>query len=112
MAAVGVRLCEAPDAPSRSEVRFRILSGQRSNGHWRAALGDIHPSGDIRSLPAPGTRPGRIMHAAISWMRASTGMAEYTTAALMQGYGDSGSRVAVSGEQLPPGDLASWKDPL
>lgn len=112
MTAVGVRLCEAPDAPSRGEVRFRIPSGQRCSRQWRAALGDIHPSGDIQSLHAPDTRPGLITHVAIGWTSASTGVAEYTTAALIQGYGDSGSRVAVSGEQAPPDDLASWKDPL
>jgi len=111
--AVGVRLSEAPDAPSRGEVRIRIPSGQRWYRRWRVAIGDIHSSGDIRNLHAPGSQPGRIAHAAIGWMLAGTGMAERITAGLADQDGRYGwNRTALSGKRLPLGDLASWKDPL
>ena len=71
--AVGVTLTQAPDAPSRGEVRIRIPSGSRASREcftrWRrdrrrrAALGDIHPSGDIQDPHVPGYRPGRMMRA-------------------------------------------------
>jgi hypothetical protein len=117
--AVGVRLAEAPDAPSRGEVRIRIPSGQCCKRQWRAALGDTHPSGDIQSLHAPGSRPGRVTHAAIGQMRVGTGIAECTTTGLMvQDGGDSWNcttpryEAVLGGERSPNGDLASWKDPL
>jgi hypothetical protein len=117
--AVGVTLSEAPDVPSRGEVQFCFPSGQRCTMRWRVALGDIHPSGDIRSLCAPGSWPERITHMASAWTRASTNaragmdLAVCTTAALAdQSGGDSGNPAAVSGDWSPHGDPASWKDPL
>jgi hypothetical protein len=111
VAALGVRLVEAPDAPSRGEVRIRIPSGQRLSRQQRVALGDTHPSGDTPSLHAATSGSGRITHAAIGQVRTATGMAECTTTGLInQVGGDSGSRVAE--KQSCPGDPASWKDPL
>lgn len=113
VAGVGVRLVEAPDAPSRGEVHIRIPSGQRISRRHRVALGDTHPSGDAQSLHAAEPVPGRIAHAAIGQMRAATGIAECTTTGLTgQAGGDSGSRVAGKTRQSRPGDPASWKDPL
>jgi len=72
--AVGVTLTQAPDAPSRGEVRIRIPSGSRASRErfprWRrdrrrrAALGDIHPSGDTQDPHAPVPGPGRMTHPA------------------------------------------------
>ena len=73
MAALGVRLGEAPDAPSRGEVRTRIPSGQRTSWQQRVAVGDTHPSGDNPSLHAATSGPGWIMHAAIGQVRTVTG---------------------------------------
>ena len=113
MAAVGVRLGEAPDAPSRGEVRIRIPSGLRISGRQRVALGDINPSGDARGLRAPRSKPGRTARSAIGQMRTAAGIAVCTTTGLVdQVGGDSGSRVAEGSRQLRRGDLASWKDPL
>ena len=95
MAALGVRLVEAPDAPSRGEVRIRIPSAQRLSRQQRVALGDTHPSGDTPSLYAATSGPGWITHAAIGQVRIATGIAECTTTGLInQVGGDSGSRVA------------------
>jgi hypothetical protein len=95
VAALGVRLVEAPQAPSRGEVRIRIPSGQRLSRQQRVALGDTHPSGDTPSLHAATSAPGWTMHTAISQVRVATGMAECTTTGLInQVGGDSGSRVA------------------
>ena len=116
MAADGVRLIEAPVAPSWGEVHIRIPSGQRSFGSrllLRGALGDTHPSGDPKNLHAPNLRPGWSAHSAIDRMRISTALAECTTTGLIgQAGGDSGSRVAESGRQSRLGESASWKDPL
>jgi hypothetical protein len=110
--AVGVTLCEVLDAPSWGTVLFRIPSGQRTT-RWRVALGDIHLSGDIRSLHVPGARPGRITCTAMSCTRASMDLADCTTAGLAhQGGGYSRSRAAVSDMYSAFGDPASWKDPL
>ncbi len=122
MAADGVRLVEAPVAPSWGEVHTRIPSGlsifsgqpcSGGYGRWRGALGDTHPSGDLKSLHAPNLRPGWSAYAAIGRMRISTALAECTTTGLIgQAGGDSGSRVAESGRQSRLGNSASWKDPL
>lgn len=114
MAADGVRLGEAPVAPSWGEVHTRIPSGQHSlSVCGRGALGDTHPSGDLKSLHAPNLRPGLSAHTAMDRMRISTALAECTTTGLIgQAGGDSGSRVAESGRQSRLGKSASWKDPL
>ncbi len=62
MTAVGVRLSDAPGAPSRGDVRIRIPSGQPRTMRWLVALGDIHLSGDIRSSRLA-HRQGRILAA-------------------------------------------------
>jgi hypothetical protein len=117
--AVGVTLAEAPDVPSRGEVQFCFPSGQRCIMRWRVALGDIHPSGDIQSLHAPGSWPGRITHVASAWTRASADarasmdMTDCMTAALAkQGGRKSGSHAPVTDHWPPYGEAASWKDPL
>jgi len=139
VAADGVRLGEALVAPSWGEVHIRIPSGQHrvnqcrvdqhsvdqhsterhsigkhgSRQRLRGALGDTHPSGDLKSLHAPNLRPGWIAHTAIDRMRISTALAECTTTGLIgQAGGDSGSRVAESERQSRLGKSASWKDPL
>jgi len=113
VAADGVRLVVAPDAPSWGEVHIRIPSRHGSYERWRGALGDTHPSGDLKNLHAPDLRPGWSAHAAIGRMRTSTALAECTTTGLIgQVGGDSGSRVAESGRQSRLGESASWKDPL
>lgn len=95
MATLSVRLGEAPDAPSRGEVRIRIPSGHRPSQLQRVALGDTHPSGDTPSLHAATSGPGWITHTAIGHMPIATGMAEcLTTGLINQVGGDSGSRVA------------------
>lgn len=94
MAALGVRLVEAPDAPSRGEVRIRIPSGQRLS-QQRVALGDTHPSGDTPSLHVATSGLGHSTHTAIGHVRSARGKAECTTTGLInQVGGDSGSRVA------------------
>jgi hypothetical protein len=113
VAAVGVRLIEAPGAPSRGAVHIRTPSGQPNSRRQRVALGDTHPSGDAQSPHAPSSSPGWIARSAISQMRTATGMAEFMTTVLIdQDGGDSGSRVAESSRHSCLGDLASWKDPL
>jgi hypothetical protein len=121
VAADGVRLGEAPVAPSWGVVHIRIPSGQHCleqhclepRLRLRGALGDTHPSGDLKSLHAPNLRPGWNAHTAIDRMRISTALAECTTTGLIgQVGGDSGSRVAESGRQSRLGESASWKDPL
>jgi len=129
VAADGVRLGEAPVAPSWGVVHIRIPSGQHRvnqrcvNQHCvsehgtrlrlRGALGDTHPSGDLKSLHAPNLRPEWNAHAANDRMRISTALAECITTGLIgQVGGDSGSRVAESGRQSRLGKSASWKDPL
>ena len=95
MAALGVRLGEAPDAPSRGEVRIRIPSDQRLSRQQRVALGDTHPSGDTPSLHTAISGPGWTTHPAIGQVRIATGIAEcMTTGLINQVGGDSGSRVA------------------
>jgi len=95
VARVGVRLAEAPDAPTRGEVHIRIPSGQRMSRQQRVALGDIHPSGDAQSLYAATSGPEWIAPAAIGRLWTATGIAECTTTGLIgQVGGDSGSRVA------------------
>lgn len=112
MAALGVRLGEAPDAPSRGEVRIRIPSGQ-SLARQRVALGDIHPSGDTPSLHSATSGPRWITHAAIGHVRAGTGMAErMTTGLINQVGGDSGSRVADKQGNRAQAIPHPWKDPL
>jgi len=114
VAADGVRLGEAPVAPSWGEVHIRIPSGKHgSRLRLRGALGDTHPSGDLKSLYAPNLRPGWSAHTAIDRMRTSTALAECTTTGLIgQAGGDSGSRVTESGRHSRLGESASWKDPL
>jgi hypothetical protein len=113
VSADGVRLAEAPDAPSRGEVRTRFPSGRCRNWQCRVALGDLHPSRDSQSLHDPGSGPGRITHAAISRMRASTGMADSMTTGLVdQDGGDSGTRATASGKRPLLSEPASGKDPL
>jgi hypothetical protein len=110
--AVGVRLCEAPGAPSRGEVHIRIPSGQLRYAQWRVALGDIHLSGDIRNTRlAHG--PDRACSRTPSAPRQAREMADCTMTSLaVEGYGQSGTRVAPEGTRLLAGDLISWKDPL
>ena len=110
MTAVGVRLCEAPGAPSRGDVRIRIPSVQPCSARRRVALGDIHLSGDIRSL--------RLAHRhrrAYSRLPAASRRAREVADCTMTGradQGSSGSRVALNGKRWLAGDLISWKDPL
>jgi hypothetical protein len=110
--AVGVRLDEAPGAPSRGEVHIRIPSGQLCSAQWRVALGDIHLSGDIpRTRLADG--PDRACSQAPSASWQARGMADCTMTGLAgEGYGQSGNRVAPDCRRLLAGDLISWKDPL
>src|ERR1022692_2752372 len=109
----GVRLGEAPDAPSRGEVRIRFPSGRCFNRRCRVALGDLHPLRDSQSLNIPGSGPGRITHAVLSRVRASTGMADSMTTGLAdQDGGDSGTDATASGKWPLLGEPASGKDPL
>ena len=112
MTAVGVRLGEAPGAPSRGEVQIRIPSGQLRDAQWRVALGDIHLSGDIRSTRlAHG--PQRACSRAASVARPARKMPDCTMTGLAgDGYGQSGTRMAPDGTRSLAGDLISWKDPL
>jgi len=108
----GVKLAEAPDAPSRGEVRIRFPSGQCSSWLGRVALGDLHPSRYSQSLLLPGSGPGRITHAASGRVRANTGMADSMTTGLAdQDGGDSGNDAAADGEPRLR-EPASGKDPL
>lgn len=107
VAALGVKLIEAPEAPSRGEVRIGIPSGQRLSRQQLVALGDNHPSGDTSSLHAATSGPEWITHAVIGRMARCM-----TTGPAHQVGGDSGSRVAEKSGQSCPGNLASWKDPL
>ena len=112
MAALGVRLVEAPDAPSRGEVRIRIPSGQRLSRQQRVALGDTHPSGDTPSLHTATSGTVWIMHAAIGQVRTATGMAEcMTTGLINQAGGDSGSRVAEKRRNGAPAILRLGRTP-
>lgn len=112
MTAVGVRLDEAPGAPSRGEVHIRIPSGRLRSAQWRVALGDIHRSGDIRSTRlAHG--PHQAWSLAPSALRQARKMADCTMTGLAgDGYGQSGTRMAPDGTRSLAGDLISWKDPL
>lgn len=123
VAAVGVRLGEAPDAPSWGKVCIRTPSGlscgyRLSDSRYgerrqRVALGDTHPSGDAQTLHAPSSRHGWFVHAAISRMRTATGMAGCTTTGLTDQVGsDNGSRAATYAGRSCLDDPASWKDPL
>ena len=113
MAALGVRLGEAPDAPSRGQVRIRIPSGQRLTRQQRVALGDTHPSGDTPSPHAATSGPGWMAHAAIGQLRTGTGMTECMTSGLInQVGGDSGSRVAEKRGNRAQAIPHPWKDPL
>jgi len=110
--AVGVRLGEAPGAPSRGEVHIRIPSGQLRDAQWRAALGDIHLSGDIRS-----TRLAHGPDRACSGTPSASGHAREiadctTTSPADRGRGQSGTRMALDCTRSLSGDLISWKDPL
>lgn len=117
MTAVGVRLCEAPGAPSRGEVHIRIPSGRLRSAHFgsaqrRVALGDTHLSGDIRHTRlADGSN--RACSRAPSLPRRARGIADCTMTGLaVEGYGQSGTRMAPDYRRLLAGDLISWKDPL
>lgn len=112
MTAVGVRLCEAPGAPSRGEVRIRIPSGQLRGTRWRVVLVDIHLSGDIRSTPLA-HRPDRSRFRLPAVSRQAREMADCTMTCLAdQGGAEIGSRMTLSGRRSPAGDLTFWKDPL
>lgn len=115
--AVGVRLIEAPGAPSRGEVQIRIPSSQlRSaqlrSARWRVARGDIHLSGDIRRTRlADGS--DRACARAPSAPRRARGIADCTMTGLAaQAYGKSGTRMAPDCRRSLAGDLVFWKDPL
>jgi len=111
--AVGVKLAEAPDAPSRSEVHIRFPCGRRSSWRRRVALGDPYPSRDSQSLRTPGSGPGRISHAAFGRIRASAGVTDSMTTDLAdQDGGYSGNDAADSGKRPLLGEPASGKDPL
>jgi hypothetical protein len=89
VAAIGVRLSEAPGAPSRGAVHIRIPSGQRNGRRQRVALGDTHLSGDPQSLLTPSSRSGWMARSVIAQLRtvdsrtvglrAATGTAECMT---------------------------------
>lgn len=112
MAALGVRLVEAPDAPSTGEVRIRIPSGQRLSRQQRVALGDTHPSGDTPSLHAATSGPGWFTHAVVGQVRTATGMAECMTSGLInQAGGDSGSRMADKRGDRAPAILRLGRTP-
>ena len=112
MTAVGVRLDEAPGAPSRGEVHIRIPSSQLRSAQWRVALCDTHLSGDIRHTRlADGSN--RACSRAPSGPRRARGIADCTVTGLAaEGYGQSGTRVAPDYRRLLAGDIISWKDPL
>lgn len=112
MTAVGVRLCEAPGAPTRGEVHIRIPSVQLRSTRWRVALGDIHLSGDIRSTRLA-HRPDRSCLRLPAESRRMREIADCTMTGLADQSGaGSGSRTALSGRLSLAGDLTSWKDPL
>jgi hypothetical protein len=108
--AVGVRLCEAPGAPSRGDVRIRIPSDQPRGTRWRVALGDIHLSGDIRSSRLA-HRQGRASSRLPAALRRAREMADCTMTGRAD-QGGSGTRVALNGNRWLAGQLISWKDPL
>ena len=110
MTAVGVRLCEAPGAPSGGDVRICFPSGQPHSARRRVALGDFHLSGDIRSS-CLAHRQGR----AFSRLQAALGRAREMADCTVTGradQGSSGTRVALNGNRWLAGDLIFWKDPL
>lgn len=113
MTACGVRLMQAPDAPVRSAVYTRISPGQSEDWRWWVDLGDLHPSGDIHSLHAPGRCPGYLIAEAGAWARTSMDATDRMTISLDDQAGsDSGARAAVCGKRSLTGNPASWKDPL
>ncbi len=130
MTAVGVKLSEAPGAPSGGEVRIRIPSGQNCRTRLdqrrfgqrqfdqhcsmrlRVALGDIHLSGDIRTTRLA-HRPG----APCLRLPEGTGQAQETANCTMTGLADQGgsegeSAATLSGMLSLTGDHTPWKDPL
>jgi len=92
--AVGVRLTEAPGAPTRREVHIRIPSVKPRGTRWRVAFGDIHLSGDIQI-----TRLVRHPSQARSRPSAMPGRARFADC-------------TTSGKRSLSGDLRSWKDAL
>lgn len=110
MTAVGVRLCEAPGAPSRGDVRIRIPSVQPRSTRRRVALGDIHLSGDIRSSRLAHRRRRAYSRLPTTPRRAGE-MADSTMTGRAD-QGGSGTRMALNGNRWLAGDLISWKDPL
>ena len=112
MTAVGVRLSEAPGAPSRGEVHIRIPSDQLRSAQWRVALGDNHLSGDIRRTRLADGPDGACSRPP-SARRRARGIADCTMTGLAaESYGQSGTRMAPDCRRLLAGDLISWKDPL
>lgn len=98
VSAPGVRMVEAPEAPTRSAVHIRIPSGRRERRRWRVALGDIHPSGDTPSLHAPWLMARTFTHAVIGRTRTGEDVADCTTASLVSRAGPDGEdRAAVGG---------------
>lgn len=95
MTAVGVRLVEAPGAPTRREVRIRIPSDQPRDTRRRVALIDIHLSGDIQT-----TRLVRHPNRACSWPSAIPGRARKI------------ADCTLCGKRSLAGDLRFWKDTL
>ena len=112
MTDVGVRLCEAPDVPSRDEVHIRIPSGQlRSSGHGLLSVtaflsGDIHSTRLAHCPDRPCLRlPEQTRQARKTADCAMTGLADL-------GGGENDSAAMPSGWRLLTGDLTSWKDLL
>jgi len=114
--AVGVRLCEAPDAPSRGEVRFRIPSVQRFTAPRGGGLLSVTPSVGRNSEPARAWLAVRTAHVSNSRPEADRhGSALADPAggrAVRAPRAESDGSGTASGSQAPHGDLASWKDPL
>ncbi len=112
MAAVGVKLDEASDAPSRGEVHIRFLSGQLFSCAGLDALGHVYPSRYSQGPLTPGSGSGRIARAAAGRMCANAGMADKMTTGLVgQGGGDSGNHATAIGKPRLS-ESASRKDPL
>lgn len=95
MTAVGVRLNEAPGAPTQREVFVGTPPGQPHGAWLRVALGDIHLSGDIQT-------PGLVRHPKRACSRPS----------IMPGRAREIADSTMNGNRSLAGDPRYWKDAL